>query len=114
MTNKTMILLADLAWASIVWASIVWATPVLAGGPDAKLATGPAGTYARTCGYCHGVNIGPVLLGKQYAADAIALMVRSGNGGMPAFRPTEITDADLKALAVWIEASSATATDRGQ
>ena len=34
-------------------------------GGDAKLATGPEGTYSRTCGYCHGSNVGPVILGHN-------------------------------------------------
>jgi cytochrome c5 len=34
-----------------------WAQPqpiTTSSGADAKLATGPEGTYSRSCGYCHG------------------------------------------------------------
>jgi len=80
---------------------------------DAKLAEGPEGIYSRTCGYCHGTNVGPILLGKDYPPEAIVYMVRNGKGAMPAFRPTEISDAELRALGSWISTSKPAAGDRG-
>jgi mono/diheme cytochrome c family protein len=52
-------------------------------GGDAKLATGPEGTYSRTCGYCHGANVGPVILGLNIPPEAIQAVVRSGHAGLP-------------------------------
>lgn len=74
---------------------------------DAKLATGPKGTYSRICGYCHGAKVAPVILGLNIPPVAIQTIVRSGMGAMPAFRPTEISDADLKRLSEWISHSPA-------
>jgi mono/diheme cytochrome c family protein len=45
---------------------------------------------------------------------AITMMVRSGNGAMPAFRPTEISDAELAALAQWISTSKKDPKEHGQ
>jgi mono/diheme cytochrome c family protein len=83
-------------------------------GGDAKLATGPEGTYSRTCGYCHGANVGPVILGLNIPPEAIQTVVRSGMGAMPAFRPTEISDADLKRLSEWISHSPAETNEHGK
>ena len=38
----------------------------------------------------------------------------SAQGAMPAFRQTEISDQELKALSKWIEASKADAKELGQ
>lgn len=55
--------------------------------------------YARTCSYCHDYAIGPDLRGTALDAESIKMMVRYGNGPMPAFRESEIADKDLDALA---------------
>jgi mono/diheme cytochrome c family protein len=81
---------------------------------DAKEETGPAGTYARTCGYCHGTNVGPILLGKEYPAEAVVFMVRNGKGAMPAFRPSEISNVELQALGEWIAKSKPGQKDHGK
>lgn len=82
--------------------------------PDARLAAGGEGTYSRTCAYCHGANVGPVLLGRGLDPAAIAAMVRNGMGAMPAFRPTEISDAELADLAAWVSKSAPAQTDHGK
>lgn len=74
----------------------------------------PEQIYAKTCGYCHGHNVGPIIRGRQLPAEAVVLMVRNGRGAMPAFRPTEITDAELKALADWVSSSRADPKEHGQ
>lgn len=74
----------------------------------------PKQLYNITCGYCHGRNVGPILLGRQLPAEYIRTMVRSGPNGMPAFRPTEISNTELDALASWISASDAAAAEYGQ
>jgi cytochrome c5 len=52
---------------------LIWAQPqpiTTSSSGDAKLATGPEGTYSRTCGDCHGANVGPVILGLNIAPRA--------------------------------------------
>lgn len=103
---------------------VVLAFPLLLGA-GAALATGQklgerapqrdgAQVYATTCGYCHGHNVGPVLLGRHLPAEAIRLIVRSGQNGMPAFRPSEISPAELDAVAKWVEAAPADPKEHGQ
>jgi len=63
--------------------------------------------YAKTCGYCHGQHVAPIIRGRALPAEIVEQMVRSGPRAMPAFRPTEISDVELKALARWLNASKA-------
>jgi mono/diheme cytochrome c family protein len=65
----------------------------------------PERIYATNCGYCHGHNVGPLIRGRGLPSDYVATMVRHGRGPMPAFRQTEISPAELDALARWISAS---------
>ncbi len=58
--------------------------------------------------------MGPLILGRRLPAPVIAALVRSGQGAMPAFKPTEITNQELAALAAWIEASPSDTTEHGQ
>jgi mono/diheme cytochrome c family protein len=74
----------------------------------------PETVYAVTCGYCHGTNVGPILRGRNLPADIIKQRVRHGQNAMPAFRPTEITNAELDKLVAWISASKADAKEKGQ
>lgn len=83
-----------------------------AGQPAA--AREPEKIYRTTCGYCHGHNVGPIIRGRALPPEAIEYMVRNGNGAMPAFRATEITPAELAALARWISASKADPKEHGQ
>lgn len=74
----------------------------------------PEYLYARTCGYCHGHNVAPIIRGRSLPPVLISTIVRSGNGAMPAFKPTEITDVELEALSAWISASAADPEEFGQ
>ncbi|MDE2597440.1 MAG: cytochrome c [Sphingomonadales bacterium] len=74
----------------------------------------PEYLYPRTCGYCHGHNVGPVILGRQLDAELVKAMVRTGRNGMPAFRPTEISNAELEILAKWVETSKADSREGGR
>lgn len=74
----------------------------------------PEQVYAKICGYCHGKNVGPILLGRQLPVESIKTIVRHGQNGMPAFRPTEVTIAELDALAKWISASKASDKEHGK
>jgi mono/diheme cytochrome c family protein len=69
--------------------------------------------YAKTCGYCHGRNVGPIILGRAIPADTVKYIVRHGQNGMPAFRPTEISPTELDALATWVEKSAARKQEHG-
>jgi mono/diheme cytochrome c family protein len=74
----------------------------------------PEAIYAKTCGFCHGTNVGPIILGRALPAAIIKQRVRHGQNAMPAFRPTEITNAELDALAKWVSASKPNPKDRGK
>jgi mono/diheme cytochrome c family protein len=74
----------------------------------------PEVTYAKVCGYCHGKNVGPIILGRKLDTDMIKAVARHGRNGMPAFRPTEVTNAELDALAVWISKSPARPQEHGK
>lgn len=80
----------------------------------ARAARAPEAIYRTTCGYCHGHNVGPIILGRQIPASTVQAMVRSGRGAMPAFRPTEITTAELAALGRWIERSERNPKEHGK
>jgi mono/diheme cytochrome c family protein len=75
---------------------------------------GPEQIYDTTCGYCHGRNVGPILLGRNLPADTIKHITRHGQNGMPTFRPTEISPAELDALATWISTAEARTEEHGQ
>jgi mono/diheme cytochrome c family protein len=74
----------------------------------------PEAVYAQVCGYCHGRNVGPVIRGRGLPASLVKIMVRTGPNAMPAFRPTEISDTELDALANWIQHSEADPEEAGQ
>jgi mono/diheme cytochrome c family protein len=74
----------------------------------------PQEIYAKTCGYCHGRNVGPVIRGRALPVEAIKTIVRHGQNGMPAFRPTEVSNSELDKLAAWISTSKADPMEKGQ
>jgi mono/diheme cytochrome c family protein len=80
---------------------------------EAQSERAPETLYAKTCGYCHGKNVGPVIRGRALPVATIKSIVRRGQHGMPAFRPTEITNAELDALAAWIAKSKADPKELG-
>jgi mono/diheme cytochrome c family protein len=74
----------------------------------------PDQIYAKVCGYCHGRNVGPVILGRHLPPQSIKYVARHGQNGMPAFRPSEVTPSELDALANWISAAPARKEEHGQ
>lgn len=58
--------------------------------------------YNQTCAYCHDHGVGPVIRQRGLDPAAVRLMVRHGWLAMPAFRSTEISDAELDAVAVML------------
>jgi len=100
-----------------------------ADAPDANAAAHGAAVFARTCEPCHGR--GPGLDGSPMLPGAAALAakyqgkvspyleersdlnaallryyVRHGTGAMPMFRRTEISDAEIEAVAAYLAASA--------
>lgn len=67
----------------------------------------PQAIYAKTCGYCHGAHVAPIIRGRNLPPEIIMQYVRTGPRSMPAFRPTEISDVELQALAKWVSTSKA-------
>lgn len=67
----------------------------------------PAEVYDQVCAHCHdpAMGVGPVITQKvpessrEGRVSFIQTMVRHGNAAMPAFRKSEISDPELKALA---------------
>lgn len=74
----------------------------------------PEAVYDAVCGYCHGQNVGPVIRGRSLPPEATEYIVRHGQNAMPAFRPTEISPGELKALALWVQKSAADPKEKGQ
>lgn len=91
-------------------------TVSLASAQDAEYPAprGPEQIYDESCGYCHGVNVGPVIRGRALPAAVVKSFVRMGPNAMPAFRQTEITDEELDALALWIQESEADPEEHGE
>lgn len=106
-----------IARMAMLTAGLISATSAALAAGQAKPAyqgRAPQDVYRVTCGYCHGHNVGPLILGRKLPAATIQAMVRAGRGAMPAFRPTEITHAELAALGQWIEKSKPNAKEHGQ
>ncbi|MEO0030527.1 MAG: hypothetical protein RIS94_285 [Pseudomonadota bacterium] len=74
----------------------------------------PEAIYTKTCGYCHGQHVAPVIRGRSLPPELIAQFVRAGPRSMPAFRQTEISDAELAALARWVSTSKADPKEHDQ
>lgn len=87
---------------------------VAAAAPAVAADRPPETVYRHVCGYCHGVNVGPAIRGRALEPDATRYIVRHGQNAMPAFRPTEITESELKALSLWLQASKADPKEHGQ
>ncbi|WP_082816316.1 c-type cytochrome [Pseudomonas citronellolis] len=58
--------------------------------------------WVDTCAYCHTTQIGPELRGRQLPTAMIQTFARYGVRQMPAFRESEISDAELATLAEWL------------
>ena len=99
-------------WAGGFLVALATAHPALAA--PAKPPRAPEAIYAKTCGYCHGQHVAPVIRGRGLPPEIIAQYVRTGPRAMPAFRPTEISDVELKALAKWVSTSKADPKEHDQ
>lgn len=61
--------------------------------------------YAKICHHCHDTGVGPVLTGRGLPAEYFEAMARHPRPAMPAFRVSEIDDASLRALALYLAAA---------
>lgn len=68
---------------------------------------GPEHIFTSTCFYCHTTGVGPVLTGRKLEREYVFSRVREGFGPMPAFKPSELDDAELEALWQWLHDSAA-------
>ncbi|TAK56589.1 MAG: cytochrome c [Gammaproteobacteria bacterium] len=62
----------------------------------------PEQMYQVICAQCHDIGVGPVLAGRSLPPQYIATVLRNGRAGMPSFRPTELSDADVQQLTDWL------------
>ena len=111
----------------VLLGALVWAGLALAETPPAS--RGEA-VFRKVCAPCHGAGPGndgsPMLPGtaklqakyqgavpaalekrRDLSADALRVFVRNGVGAMPRFRKTEISDADIDAMAAWLASQPA-------
>ena len=58
--------------------------------------------YEKICAQCHETGIGPVLKGRALSPETVVAFARLGVNAMPAFRVTDIDDATLSDLGVYI------------
>lgn len=77
-------------------------------GPQSPTVEGQGKRYfEKVCAKCHEVGIGPVLTGRGLDPLFYTTIVRHGNRAMPAFRMTDIDDATLQDLGVYLSKSPA-------
>lgn len=62
--------------------------------------------YIKICGYCHDINVGPPLKGRQLHPQYTNNIVRYGLRAMPSFPETYISNEDLKYLGQYLQQSS--------
>lgn len=73
----------------------------------------PKQMYQLSCAQCHDTGVGPALFGRSLAVDYITYMVRHGRAGMPAFKPSDYSDSDVRQLATWISTQPKPAQTEG-
>lgn len=77
-------------------------------GPPSPTVEGQGKRYfEKVCAKCHEAGIGPVLTGRGLDPLFYTTIVRHGNRAMPAFRMTDIDDATLQDLGVYLSKSPA-------
>ena len=79
-------------------------TPSMASAQSADQWQSGQQIYENVCQYCHTNDVGPALTGRDLPADYFKLIARNGRNGMPAFKPTELSDTDLDKIAEYLVA----------
>jgi mono/diheme cytochrome c family protein len=112
------------ALAGLALAGLTWGGSTPAEEPSDPYAAGRA-VYTKWCAPCHdpgvihpgtnaltvkyrGVKSGVLLEWKDLAPETVNYLVRHGISVMPQFRKTEISDADLDALAKFLSRNTPT------
>ncbi len=69
--------------------------------------------YEKVCGHCHEpeVGVGTLLAGRNLPAEYVAVIVRNGFNGMPAFPASFIDDESIAKVAEYIAKLPAPAND---
>lgn len=124
-----LVLLGALVWAGLALAEVPQSGAAVDTLPSGKAATSSArgeAVFRKVCAPCHGAGPGidgspllpgtaklqakyqgtmPAALEKRQDLNFAALraFVRNGAGAMPRFRKTEVSDADLEAMAAWLQ-----------
>jgi 4-cresol dehydrogenase (hydroxylating) cytochrome subunit len=95
------------------WITTAVATSVVAGGISTAAAQSDGAwnngeqVYAKVCGHCHEIGVGPVLKGRELPPDTFTTIARQGLVRMPAFRSSEIDDQALAAVAQYLSTAPA-------
>ena len=91
------------------WPWVTWLALGLALGLGAPAQAQTAGQWRdsaqlwrATCALCHGVGVGPELLGRPWTPAVLTVWLRHGPGAMPTFAAAQISDAEIAALAHWV------------
>ena len=63
--------------------------------------------YEKICAKCHEADIGPVLKGRGLSPETVIAFARIGVNAMPAFRVTDIDDATLRDVGVYLSQTPA-------
>ena len=124
-----LVLLGALVWAGLALAEVPPVGAALSATASREPAVGSArgeAVFRKVCAPCHGSGPGidgsPLLPGTaklqakyqgavpaalenrhDLSATALRAFVRNGVGAMPRFRKTEVSDADLEAMAAWLQ-----------
>ncbi|MDG2090283.1 MAG: cytochrome c [Gammaproteobacteria bacterium] len=61
--------------------------------------------FDKVCQYCHINDVGPILTGRNLPPIYFSTIARNGQNAMPAFRPTELSAADLEKVANFLSQS---------
>jgi len=77
------------------------------GAVDVPVERSGARVYQSVSALCHETRVGPPLLGRQLPPDLVRYFVRHGRNGMPTFRVSEISEAELVATARYVAESAA-------
>jgi len=67
--------------------------------------------WRSTCAYCHDGRLASQLLGARLTAQAVLAAARAGPNSMPSFSASQVSDAELRALADWMSRQKKPATD---
>jgi mono/diheme cytochrome c family protein len=86
------------AWLLLI--SSGWLAPALAQSTGQWQDS--AHLWRATCAHCHGEGVAPELRGRAWTPEAFGVWMRRGPGAMPTFPASQVSDAEVAALAHWV------------